>query len=201
MNETEKAEKARRCRLNAIRRPAIAPSPIWRACGPTDEEKAQKARNSFEIDDEGKFFWKVPHGPFGTMPAGKVAGCISRGYRVIGFGGRLNLAHHISWLMHYDEWPRRMLDHINGNRDDNRPANLRLATAEINAQNQQGAPRHNTSGIRGVSWDRTRGKWMAKISIGGRGRNLGRFNSIEEATAAYEAARAEHHKWSPKVKK
>lgn len=84
------------------------------------------------------------------------------------------------------------VDHINGNKLDNRRANLRLATHAENARNR-GAPRSNTSGFKGVSWNRRDNRWQAHIRTDGKLRSLGYFNSAGEAHAAYcEAADALH---------
>lgn len=89
--------------------------------------------------------------------------------------------------------PEEEVDHINGNRLDNRRSNMRLATRHQNAKNAP-APRSNTSGVKGVSWDKTRGRWVARIRIGpGRRLELGRFVVFEDAVQAYNEAAHEHH--------
>lgn len=155
---------------------------------------AEKARELFRIDAEtGKIYWAVAHGRWNERPAGALAGCLRKGYRYIGVEGRNYFGHQIAWLITHGEWPPMTLDHINGNRDDNRPQNLRLATAAENNQNQHGLPAHNTSGERGVSWDASREKWTAHISVDGRAKNLGRFESKDLASAAYLEAKRIHH--------
>lgn len=86
-------------------------------------------------------------------------------------------------------------DHVNGNGLDNRRVNLRPATRSQNSANS-GKPRRpdgatHTSRYKGVSWDKARGKWQAKISRNGRSTNLGRFTSEAEAAQAYDAAALE----------
>jgi hypothetical protein len=154
----------------------------------------EKARELFRIDPEtGKIHWAVEHGRWGTLPAGTLAGCLRKGYRYIGIDGRNYFGHQIAWLIEYGTWPVMRLDHINGDRDDNRPANLRLATTAENNQNQHGLPAHNTSGERGVSWDGSRDKWTAHISVDGKPKNLGRFDSKDQAAEAYREAKRVHH--------
>lgn len=82
-----------------------------------------------------------------------------------------------------------MVDHINGNPLDNRRANLRMLSAQNNSRNQKDRA-DNTSGFKGVHFDRSRGKWMAHITEAGKMRNLGRFDSMEEAKAARLVAEA-----------
>ena len=79
------------------------------------------------------------------------------------------------------------VDHINYNGLDNRRCNLRFVTARENALNRP-LRRTNTSGFRGVSWDRSKLKWQAGITVAGHRTALGRFDDIEEAARAYDAA-------------
>lgn len=160
---------------------------------------AEKARELFRIEPSGLIVWAVPHGRWGKLPAGGPAGCLRKGYRYIGVLDRHYFGHQIAWLICHGEWPPTTLDHINGNRDDNQPSNLRLASAAENNQNQHGLPAHNTSGERGVSWDAARGMWTARISLSGRQKNLGRFETKAQARAAYRDAKRTHHPLSPEA--
>jgi hypothetical protein len=58
--------------------------------------------------------------------------------------------------------------------------NLRLATGQQNCRNQDKRTT-NKSGVKGVCWDASRNKWMAHITINGKSRTLGRFDSLDEA--------------------
>ena len=84
------------------------------------------------------------------------------------------------------------VDHRNGNGLDNQRHNLRVAT---NAQNKQNAclRNDNTSGVRGVSWDKDKNKWRAKIQVNGKTLFLGYFIALEDATAARLAAELKYH--------
>jgi hypothetical protein len=85
------------------------------------------------------------------------------------------------------------VDHENGNGLDNRrSANLRLATHAQNNRNQR-ISRANTSGAKGVSWDRRDKKWRAYITLGGKRKHLGFYTEIDDAAAAYAKASAEMH--------
>lgn len=79
------------------------------------------------------------------------------------------------------------VDHIDGNGFNNRRANLRIATTAQNQWNV-GPNALNTSGRKGVSFDRTRQKWIASIRFSGGRKQLGRFDTLEQAAEAYEAA-------------
>lgn len=85
-----------------------------------------------------------------------------------------------------------LVDHINGDPLDNRRSNLRLATASQNLHNI-GRSSANTSGYKGVSWDRRRKKWRARIKKDGKEKHLGLFDTPEEAFEAYCKAGPEYH--------
>jgi hypothetical protein len=82
------------------------------------------------------------------------------------------------------------LDHINGNKTDNRLCNLRLATNSQNQQNRP-APQNNTSGYRGVTWHKSANKWMARICHNGIRKTLGFFETAEEAYEVYKSTALE----------
>ena len=75
---------------------------------------------------------------------------------------------------------------------DNRRSNLRLATREENCRNQRLKTR-NTSGLKGASFHRATGKWVATIRFGGKQHHLGLFDSAESAHAAYCESADQHH--------
>lgn len=83
------------------------------------------------------------------------------------------------------------IDHANGDGLDNRRSNLRIASRSNNMANV-GVRANNTSGFKGVSWDRSRSLWGAKIKVNYRAIHLGRFSTAEEAALAYNAAAAFH---------
>lgn len=101
-------------------------------------------------------------------------------------------AHRVIWALVYGKLPENVIDHINGDKADNRLANLRAATVSQNGMNR-GLPANNSSGCKGVSWDRACQKWQAKIGIHGKTIYLGNFDHLEAAKAAYAAASREVH--------
>jgi hypothetical protein len=120
--------------------------------------------------------------------AGRIAGYASNfGYRQIGIDGRKFGAHRLAWLLMRGEEPTVDLDHINGNRDDNRIANLRKATRSQNIANSR-LSRRNSTGFKGVTYDKRWGHWRARIIKDRAEIHLGIFSSPEAAHAAYCAA-------------
>jgi len=83
------------------------------------------------------------------------------------------------------------VDHIDGDGLNNTRDNLRLATSAQNSANR-GKQSNNTSGFKGVSWNKPRGKWRAQIRVGGNQIHLGMFTSKDEAHAAYCEAAEEY---------
>jgi hypothetical protein len=84
--------------------------------------------------------------------------------------------------------PEQLVDHRNGDGLDNRRENLRVCTPGQNQANRQTV--RSASGFKGVTFDRSRGRWAAKITVNYRVINLGRFATAEEAARAYDAARS-----------
>lgn len=115
-----------------------------------------------------------------------------RGYRVGEILHSRALAHRVAWAIHHGEWPTAHIDHISGDRTDNRMSNLRLSPGGENARNAQRSTR-NKSGVTGVRWYRQVGKWHAQIMVDGRNHHLGFFNGFDEAKAAREAANSTYN--------
>lgn len=133
---------------------------------------------------------------FNKRFAGKECGRINtNGYRVICFHHEGNLhilkSHRLAWMIKYGILPDGDIDHVNRNRTDNRISNLRDVSRSINQRNSS-MQRNNTSGVTGVSWHKTKGKWRATACVDGRDRHLGLFVSIQEAAVAVKAFRAKH---------
>jgi hypothetical protein len=125
--------------------------------------------------------------------AGKDAGCDKcHGYTMVQFYSYRVFAHKIAWLLTYGEWPTREIDHINGNRSDNRIANLRLASASENRCNTP-IRRNNKSGIKGVSWCNTQMAWRVVLNRDKRIVFQGYFNDKLAAAEAYRSASLEWH--------
>lgn len=100
-------------------------------------------------------------------------------------------AHRVAWAIHYGEWPEHDIDHINGDRGDNRIVNLRAAPRYENNRNRR-MNRRNTSGVTGVHYAKTVGKWMASITVEGVKKNLGMYDQKEDAISARQKAERDY---------
>lgn len=141
----------------------------------------------------GLLRWKRVANGARRVKAGDIAGSVGgKGYVVIKVAGRNYPAHRIAWAMTHGAWPRWQIDHINGDRADNRLENLRDVKPSINSQNRVCPNPKNSTGLLGVSVSRSR--YIATIrATGGRKQHLGTFDTAQEAHAAYLAAKALIH--------
>lgn len=126
-----------------------------------------------------------------TVVGSVVGWTMPRGYVCLSLDGERHLAHRLIWLMHYGEWPRHYIDHINSDRGDNRISNLRDVTQFVNMQNLRGPNVLNKIGLLGVTKKRKR--FRAQIRSNGRYMTLGTFDTPEQAHEAYLRAKRELH--------
>ena len=115
----------------------------------------------------------------------------SRGYKRVCFMGKQYRAHRVAWALHYGQEPVDQIDHINGNRIDNRICNLRLATNTENSRNS-GLAKNNTSGVTGITWHKQCNKWVAQITVNRKNHNLGLYVDKDEAIKVRKEAEKIH---------
>ena len=142
----------------------------------------------------GIFVWshaKIGKGR-GRIEPGTTAGRLLKGYVAIKIDQRQYYAHRLAYLYVNGVWPLEEIDHINGNKSDNRICNLRPATRSQNGMNT-GAKRSSASGIKGVDWNKKDHRWRARIRTPQGRKDLGGFLTKEEAAAAYAKAAEELH--------
>lgn len=134
----------------------------------------------------GMFIWKPrrPGDKFNTW-AGRRAGSRrnSDGYTVIRINYQLYRAHRLAFLWMTGRWPPFEIDHRDGNPANDRWKNLRPATSSQNKMNNRKRS-DNTSGYRGVWFEKRRNHWIAEIMVDGRKHSLGSFPSPEAARDA-----------------
>lgn len=131
--------------------------------------------------------------PSKRVRVGDVAGGVDKkeGYVRIRLDGICYHGHRLAWFYMTGAWPSPDADHRNLRRSDNRWDNLRESTRSQNMGNA-GVRVTNTSGFKGVWWDRARGKWSAEITVKYKKYSLGRFLSATDAARAYDEAALKH---------
>lgn len=160
-------------------------------------------RKILRYDSEtGKLFWrartidmfqhaKVPEQVFKSWKTrfqGKEAfTAIRDGYRIGIINQKRLSAHRVAWAIYHGEWPSDEIDHINGNRSDNRIENLRAVSRAENTRNRK-LRSDNKSGVHGVYFIASIGKWAARINVNKKERHLGTFETKVEAIKARKEA-------------
>lgn len=130
--------------------------------------------------ETGVFTWLVSRS---RTPAGSIAGSlVSSGYLTVMIDRKRHNLHRLAFVYMLDRHPPEFVDHINGQKTDNRWINLRAASPVENARNQKRSCK-NSSGISGVSWD-SRGLWRSFGYLAGKQITLGRYSSKFDAAAA-----------------
>lgn len=116
------------------------------------------------------------------------------GYLTCRIDGKSYKMHRLAWLYVHGAMPDGDIDHINGNRQDNRIANLRCVPRQTNLQNQRKPTSQNKSTrILGVYPSRTGKRFVAAISVNNKKIHIGTFDTADEAYSAYVAAKRQLH--------
>ena len=140
----------------------------------------------------GIFVWMDKTSKFSNIIIGEEAGSRTvYGYIEIKINGNRYKAHRLSWFFMTGNWPEKGIDHINRIKHDNRWENLRLASDSQNKANS-GISRNNTSGYKGVRWDKKLKRWRSTLQVNRKKIHLGYFYDKIEAALAYNKAATEH---------
>jgi len=150
--------------------------------------------------NSGAFLWR-PREPlnqydrtWNTRYAGTKAGTptVPKGYIQILINTRLYLGHRLAYLWMTGKWPPVEIDHKDGDPANNAWGNLRAATSSQQKINT-GKRSDNTSGTKGVWYDKRRSKWIAEIMVDGKKHHIGQFPTLLEAKGARIAAAQRLH--------
>ena len=159
---------------------------------------AEKLAALFELRDGVLFWCDRPRSDFrggagwvnfNRQFAGKPAGARAKNGRLhVKINGRDYRNARIVWALHNGYWPLGHVDHRNGDVSDDRIENLRVATAQQNAQNRSHIT-NNSSGFVGVTYHKQTGKWWARVTLAGKTQSLGLHSTIPDALAVVKEAR------------
>jgi len=165
---------------------------------PTDLT-ADRLREVLAYDAQtGAFTWRVTQS--NRAKAGNTAGSLHRqdGYVYIRVDGVLHKAHRLAWLHVHGAWPTAGVDHVNGDRGQNGIANLREASQAQNMQNLRRPHRDNKLGFLGVMQCGSR--FVGRIKAGPSYFTSEKFDTPQEAHAAYLQLKAIHHPYGAVVR-
>jgi hypothetical protein len=143
----------------------------------------------FDYED-GHLYWKIRTS--NRVKIGQQAGTIAkRGNININHSGKKLKAHRLIFMMHHGYLPK-IIDHIDGNPLNNKIENLREAT-ELQNHHNAAICKRNTSGIKGICWDKAKNKWLARCNFDYKPHFVGYFDKINEAKVALETYRSKLH--------
>ncbi len=148
----------------------------------------ERVKELFDYKD-GRLYWRVCVGR--SVVAALVGQKQNRGYLAVNIGYKKYLVHRIIFLWHHGYFPKE-LDHIDGNRSNHNIENLRPSTSSENNYNM-GMRSDNTSGVKGVSWNKARRKWHAYVAINRRRVFSVYYDTLTQAEQAVKVARIKHH--------
>jgi len=144
--------------------------------------------------ENGNFHWRNPAGTK-TKPWAKAGAIESKGYISINLKKRFYKAHRLAWLYVHGSMPKNEIDHINHNVADNSIANLRDVTRGQNVENTR-VHKDNVSGFKGVTFDKRRNNYFARIMHNKVCHHLGSYSSPELAAEAYKEAAKKLHSYN-----
>lgn len=150
----------------------------------------ERVRELFDYLPTGKLVRLVRHSRRSKVGE-EIGSTDSLGYRQASVDGRIYMVHRLIWLWHGNDAAEE-LDHINGNRADNRIENLRAATHAQNGWNKR-LQSNNTTGVKGVTWKREKQMFCVRVAANGQRHHIGYFKSLEAAALAAETARLHLH--------
>lgn len=130
-----------------------------------------------------------------TRRSKRKAGCVCpMGYIAIAIGRSIRVrAHTAAWIISTGGFPAGEIDHINGNRADNRLVNLRDVPRVVNCENRRAASIRSKTQLLGAHWSKVANRYTSQIRANGRRISLGLFDTAHEAHAAYVAAKRRLH--------
>ena len=158
-----------------------------------DITKEQACESVIYDPDTGIFTRKIKSSP--RIKAGDICNHVNwKGYIEFYVCGYLVRAHRLAFLIMTGNWPNLMIDHIDGNKQNNKWSNLREVDNRTNSENRKKASKNNSCGFAGVSFHKSSGKYQASIFSNGKEMYLGLFDNPEDAHAEYMRNKIKLHK-------
>lgn len=136
--------------------------------------------------EQGVLTWKST--AYGKTKNKKITN-IELGYLSVGINYKKYKVHRLIYFLETNTWPE-MIDHINGNKLDNRIVNLRASDKRKNQQNQY---KHREGKLVGATYRKSTGKWRALIKLNKKNYEIGTYNTAEEAHDAYCRELTKHY--------
>jgi HNH endonuclease len=153
-------------------------------------------KKDFDYDDKsGILQWSKVKVDANKRLIGRFAGHLGKdGYLLVNFRGCKVAAHQLVWIWNFGNLPNGCIDHINGDKTDNRIVNLRDVTHKVNNENKHKARADSGTGVMGVFLQNSkRNPYRSVIKTNGRSISLGVFKTIELASMAYQHAKLKIH--------
>ena len=140
--------------------------------------------------DRGLFKWKAK---LKHHKSGWFRGCLGgTGDLYIGVDMTNYKAHRLAYLYMEGSFPPEVIDHVDGDRANNKWCNLRACSQSQNACNSR-IMSNNTSGYKGVSWRKERNTWQVRVSVKGEYKTFGCYKDFELACLIADQAREKYH--------
>lgn len=156
-------------------------------------EICQKLLQEIFSYEDGNLIWKQQTGR--RISVGNIAGRNCHGYRMIGLFQKQYMAHRLIFMFHHGYFPAEV-DHIDGNKSNNKIENLRAATHAENLRNQK-LRSDSVSGHKNVYWSKREQKWRVGIVVNKKQKHIGYFKDRELAElVAIESSNLYHKEFS-----
>lgn len=154
----------------------------------------ERVKYLFSYRNDGNLIWKNLSSNNSRIELGQIAGTkTNESYINIMINRKSYRLHRLIWIYHNGDIPDNMvIDHINGDVEDNRIENLQILTHTQNLHKQK-LSKNNKSGFKGVSFNKRRNQWVARIACNNKKIYIGEFSDIKDAAIAYDNAAKELH--------
>jgi len=134
----------------------------------------------------GTLYARKDYGVGGRFKAGSVVGYKNlHGRLQVWAGKKRYYVHRVVYYLHFGVWPSGFVDHIDGNKLNNTPSNLREVSNKENCQSFKRVSEKSSSKYRGVSLYKPNGTWRSEITCNGESYFMGTFTCEKEAALAY----------------